>query len=420
MNTNVRTPVVLKVLFAVTTLLVLGLAVLLTPDDDVAPPSGGTVGVQELIRITGPNGRTVEAIARIDTGATASALDEEIAKGLGFDLDNAETVTVVSSLGRDKRPVVEGALQMAGTAKTARFTVADRSKRSNPVLLGRADLQNYQVQVGQRMLTTPGEQRAPSALATLMSEAPALNPLQLLALLPLAALVIVLLRVFVGVETLGTFSPVLLAIGYTQSGLVAGLALTVLIIAAGFLAQPLLRRLRLPRVARLAVLVSLVSVVLVSVFEVAGGGNGAIWGTALPVVVTAVVVERLWETWDLDGWPNALRLGATTTAVALVVTGLLLAPVVRDLASTAPLALATACAVWAALAGTYRGLRLSELLRFRVRPVAGATSRTPTPAEDQATARMAAASIPTTLMTTAVNDSAPVPADRDTEELTNR
>ena len=40
------------------------------------------------------------------------------------------------------------------------------------------------------------------------------------------------------------------------------------------------------------------------------------------------------------------------------------------LASTAPLALALACAVWAALAGTYRGLRLSELLRFGAEPAA--------------------------------------------------
>ncbi|WP_219416272.1 7TM domain-containing protein [Pseudonocardia nigra] len=364
MNPPTRTPAVVQVLLAAAALVVLGITVLLVPDRGIAPSACAIVGEQELVRITGPNGRTVEAVARIDTGASASSLDVGIAEELGFDLDAAETVTVASSLGSEERPVVTGALQVAGLAKQARMTVADRSERSNPVLLGRAELADLQVQVGHRLLTTPGEARAPSTLTTLLSQAPALSPLQLLALLPLAVLVIVLLRVFIGVQTLGTFSPVLLAIGYTQSGLVAGIGLTVVIVAAGFVAQPLLRRYRLPRVARLAVLVGVVSVVLVAVTRMAGAGTGGIWGTALPVVVTAVMVERLWETWDLDGWRAAARDAVATLAVALLVTALLLAPVVRDLASTTPLALALACAVWAGVAGTYRGLRLTELLRF--------------------------------------------------------
>ena len=247
MNRLTRTPVVVQVLLAVASLLVLGLGLVLTPDRDIAPTAGATIGEQELVRITGPNGATIEAVARVDTGASASSLDVAIAEELGFDLDDAETVTVASSLGEEERPVVYGALQVAGQAKEGRFTVTDRSERSNPVLLGRAELASLQVQVGQQLLTTPGADEAPSTLATLLSQAPALGPLQLLALLPLAVLVIVLLRVFVGVQTLGTFSPVLLAIGYTQAGFVAGVGLTVLIIGAGFVAQPLLRRFRLPK-----------------------------------------------------------------------------------------------------------------------------------------------------------------------------
>jgi hypothetical protein len=34
--------------------------------------------------------------------------------------------------------------------------VTDRSERSNPVLLGRAELADLKVQVGRRLLTTPG------------------------------------------------------------------------------------------------------------------------------------------------------------------------------------------------------------------------------------------------------------------------
>lgn len=389
MNHKLRIPVLLQVLLSVGALVLLGLGVLLTTERTIAPSAAATIGEQELVRITGPNGRTIETVARVDTGASASSIDIDIAEDLGFDLDATDTVTVASSLGRQERPVVDGGLEIAGQAKAARFTVTDRSERSNLVLLGRAELTDLQVQVGQQLLTTPGEQRAPSALTTLLSQAPALAPLQLLALLPMAALVVVLLRVFVGVQTLGTFSPVLLAVGYTQSGVLMGFGLTVVIVGAGFVAQPLLRRLRLPHVARLAVLVGVVSAVLVTVTQMAGGGNGAVWASALPVVVTAVLVERLWETWDLDGWRDAAKDAVATTAVALLVAALLLAPLVRHLAAAAPLALVVGCAVSAAVAGTYRGLRLTELLRF------GHRGPTPVPVPAPPAAEMPTADLPT-------------------------
>ena len=357
-------PVLVRVLLAVVALAVLVVGIVLLPDRSVDTSATPLIGEQETVRVTGPTGQTLEAIARIDTGASASSIDEDMARELGFDLENAETVTVVSSLGRESRPLVVGVVQIAGQAFASRLNVTDRSERSNAVLLGRADLTGFQIQVGQQLLTTPGEAREPSTFGALLAEAPALGPLELLALLPLAALIVVLLRVVVGVQTLGTFSPVLLALGYTQAGLAAGLLLTTVMIALGFAAQPLLRRFRLPRIARLAVLIGIVTVVLLAVQQLAGPGDTTSWGAALPVVVTAVILERLWETWDLDGSRNAAIEAGLTVGVAVLVTTLLLAPTIRGLAETVPLPLAVACAIWAAVVGTYRGLRLTELARF--------------------------------------------------------
>ena len=56
------------------------------------------------------------------------------------------------------------------------------------------------------------------------------------------------------------------------------------------------------------------------------------------MVVTAVIIERLWEVWDLDGTRTALGEAGFTLSVAVVVT-LLLAPVTRLLAEAAPLPL---------------------------------------------------------------------------------
>lgn len=193
-----------------------------------------------------------------------------------------------------------------------------------------------------------------------------LGPTGLLAVLPLAVLIIVVLRVVLGVTTLGTFSPVLLAIGYGQAGLVPGLALTVGMFVLGFVLQPVLRRARLPRVVRLAALVGMVAVALVSLQEYGGLGPAAdSWGAALPVVVTAVIVERLWETWDSDGALDAVRDAAVTLAVAAMVAVVMLTPVVRALAETVPVELALVCTALTLAAGGYRGLRVDELMRFR-------------------------------------------------------
>lgn len=370
-----KVPVVVRVLAACCALALVLVAMVVAEGRDVARPAIAVVGEQEKVLLTAPDGRTVEAIARVDTGASSSSIDTDLAEDLGLDLDEAERVTVESSLGRERRPVVNLVLQVAGKSLVTRVNVNNRSSRSNPVLLGRSDLDGFRVAVGQQMMTEPGAPRSPTALEALQTRSPVLGPTVLLALLPLAALLVVVLRVVVGLSTLGTFAPVLLALGFTQAGVVVGLMLTVGLFALGFLAQPLLRRARLPRVARLGVLVCLVAASLLAVQGLgegpAGGvpvdavaGQAASWA-ALPVVVTATIVERLWETWDLEGARASVTEAGLTLAVALLVTAVLLSPPARDVAGGAPLPLAGTCLVLIWLVGRYRGLRLTELFRFR-------------------------------------------------------
>jgi len=107
-------PVVVRVLVAVVALGILLIGIIFAPDRSTSRSTSPTIGEQETVRITGPTGKTIEAIARVDTGATASSIDEDLARQLGFDLENAEMVTVRSSLGREKRPAVVGVVQIAG------------------------------------------------------------------------------------------------------------------------------------------------------------------------------------------------------------------------------------------------------------------------------------------------------------------
>ncbi len=121
-----------------------------TTASSAASPStsaAAVVGTAETVRITGPNGESVELEARIDTGAKGSSIDDDIAEQLGFDLANADTVTVTSSLGTEKRPVVEAPVLIAGTEKDVRLSVTDREERDYPVLIGRRDLVGVSVVV---------------------------------------------------------------------------------------------------------------------------------------------------------------------------------------------------------------------------------------------------------------------------------
>ncbi|MEU5922010.1 7TM domain-containing protein [Streptomyces sp. NPDC047141] len=359
-----KVPVFVKVLAAVACLGLLLTGVLGSPDRPLSR-SSEVIGEREMVRVTGPTGQSSEVLALIDTGASASSLDTALARELGFDLDDAPRITVGSALGRERRPVVDTTVRLAGRSFVAKLSVNNRSKRETPVLLGRQEVQGLHVAVGKRLLTQPDSTAAPSALRILFAKAPAIDPVSMMALLPLAALLIVLLRVVVGLNTLGTFSPVLLALAYAQAGLPLGVPLTLVMFALGFAAQPLLRRLHLPRVARLGVLIAVVTSGLIAAQLGLGSfGLSDAWGMSLPVVVTAIVTERLWEVWDLDGVRAAATGAALTMGTAVLVALLLLTPYVREVAEAVPLQLALACAVWTAVVGTYRGLRLSELFRF--------------------------------------------------------
>jgi Na+-translocating ferredoxin:NAD+ oxidoreductase RnfE subunit len=126
-----------------------------------------------------------------------------------------------------------------------------------------------------------------------------------------------------------------------------------------------LRRSFVPRVARLGILIAVVATVLAQLQSASfGAGTLASWGVAIPVVVTATVIESLWETWDEHGLAKAAVQALVTLCVAVLIAAVLLAPSIRHFADTAPVHFAVACLLWTLMAACYKGLRLNELVRF--------------------------------------------------------
>lgn len=190
----------------------------------------------------------------------------------------------------------------------------------------------------------------------------AVSGIHLLYTMPLAAAVVVFARMVVGVKTFGLFTPMLMAMAFLQTGPIAGPIILFIAIVAGLLIAPFLKRLKMARVGFLAGLMSIVALVLIAAMPYLERGE---WVTAFPVVVTALAVERWWTVWEGEGIWEAAKIAFGTLLVAFAIELLVISPPVFWLVETSPFAAAAAGGVLGLAFGLYRGLRLSELARFK-------------------------------------------------------
>jgi hypothetical protein len=115
------------------------------------------LGKEELVEVSArENEQSIETLAKIDTGAGYSSIDEDLAEDLGIDLDNAEDkVEIESANGDEVRPLVRVRIRMAGQTLDTRVTVTDRSELTKDVLIGSRDLGGFLVKADEERLTTP-------------------------------------------------------------------------------------------------------------------------------------------------------------------------------------------------------------------------------------------------------------------------
>lgn len=190
-----------------------------------------------------------------------------------------------------------------------------------------------------------------------------LSESHLLFALPLGATIVVFVRSILGWKTFGLFTPMLLAMSYLQSGPVVGPAISIGAILIGMLCAPLLKWLQLSRVAFLGVLIG---IVVTCLGAVAQQTDQFLLASAFPVVVTALIVERWWTSWETQGPRQALKETLLTLFVAIVIQFVVASPFLVALGTSQPLNLSIGSVIMMTLLGRYRGLRLSEIVRFRL------------------------------------------------------
>ena len=192
-----------------------------------------------------------------------------------------------------------------------------------------------------------------------------LQALNLILVLPVIALVVVIFRNFIGIETFGTFSPVIVSLAFLTTGLTWGIVIFVVIVSLGALLRTALQRLRLHLVARLAILVGLVSAVMVGLTVVGAYlGIGALLQVSLfPMVIMSNLIENFTASQVEFGTRQAIRVTANTLFVCACCYGAVEWTGLPSLLLAFPESLGLVL-VAEVVAGKWRGLRLTELRRF--------------------------------------------------------
>jgi hypothetical protein len=143
---------------------------------------------------------------------------------------------------------------------------------------------------------------------------------------PLSALVVAFFRLTLGIQVLGFFRPILLAIAFRIMGLPLGVAFLVVVLAGIALLRPLLRN--APYYARVPMILSLVAAfVLIPV--IAGRWWQADWLNHLayfPVIALGLACEGFVKILDAEGMREAAWRVVTTILVGVVIAAVVKIP----------------------------------------------------------------------------------------------
>jgi hypothetical protein len=192
------------------------------------------------------------------------------------------------------------------------------------------------------------------------------NVYRLLLMVPLGAVLMVVLRTFVGIKTFGTFMPVLIAIAFRETQLFWGVVLFSMIVSIGLMIRFYLERLMLLLVPRLAsiLIIVVILMLLTSSFTNMVGSERLLSIALFPMVILAMTIERMSITWEENGAKEAMKQGIGSLVVAcigyLVMTNENLMYVMFVFPELLLVMLS-----FCLMMGRYTGYRLVELVRFK-------------------------------------------------------
>lgn len=202
--------------------------------------------------------------------------------------------------------------------------------------------------------------------AVSMMEQSGNNALCLLMILPAGVCLTAIVRLLAGIPTFGTLAPSLLAVGLVHSRPIESAVIVLVALAASLASRAIFGRLRMLFIARMGLVLTLVvaTVGLVLPLVYTAGSSTPAHVFLLPVFILTMVVEHFYVAAEREGYKPALLVLCATLMTAGICLVLFRIRVVQELATSFPETLLFVAAILV-LVGTYRGYRLSELIRFR-------------------------------------------------------
>ncbi len=189
---------------------------------------------------------------------------------------------------------------------------------------------------------------------------------QVMIMIPIGVLVILVLRNLIGIQTLGTFTPVLIALAFRETQVGWGIALFTLITALGLSLRSYLEHLKLQMLPRLSIVLTFVVIIIavISLFSHKLGIERALSVSLFPMVILTMTIERLSINWEERGGGHSFKVALGTLIAATLSHLLMTIPELTYFVFTFPAVLLVLVGFMLAM-GRYRGYRLTELMRFK-------------------------------------------------------
>ena len=192
------------------------------------------------------------------------------------------------------------------------------------------------------------------------------NAFKALLLLPIAALIVVIIRVVIGLPTSGTFMPILITLAFKQTQLMTGIILFLIIVSLGLFIRSYLSRLNLLLVPRITAVIIIVVILMmfISTWSYYFGITKGLSITFFPLIILSWTIERMSICWEEQGYKEAIKKTSGSLIIAIITYIVINNPFIKHIAFFFPeMQLVILSAVL--LLGNYTGYRVSELIRFQ-------------------------------------------------------
>ncbi|MEL7077225.1 MAG: UUP1 family membrane protein [Cyanobacteria bacterium J06582_2] len=189
--------------------------------------------------------------------------------------------------------------------------------------------------------------------------------LQILVLIPIGALIVSMLHQMIGLNTFGTFTPILISLAFRQTGILVGIPIFILIVLIGLLFRGYLDKLQLLIVPRLAAILT-TTVLIIGFLTVLMQGLGINFGLSVslfPIVILAMTIERASSMWEEDGAKETIIAGLGTIVVSIVGYFCMFNDYIQHWAFVFPELLLIVLGI-NIMVGRYNGYKLTEYFRF--------------------------------------------------------